>query len=105
MNSPRSTEHTEQTTLYFKAKPICACGISYICSKEPRNESSTSYLGKVKPNLDINLRNFCQTQKVRFLGFRKFQVFSPNRGDAQLFRKTVENNQVRLRCKLISIRV
>ena len=92
MNSPRSTEHTEQTTLYFKAKPIWACGISYICSKEPRNESSTSYLGKVKPNLDNNLRNFCQTQKVRFLGFRKFQVFSPNRGDAQLFQKTVKSN-------------
>ena len=45
--------------------------------------------------------NFSQTQKVRLLGFRKFQVFSPNRGDAQLFRKMVKNIQVRLLRKLI----
>ena len=36
--------------------------------------------------------NFSQTKKVRFLGFQKFQVFSPNRGDAKLFQKLVKSN-------------
>ena len=36
--------------------------------------------------------NFSQIQKVRLLGFRKFQVFSPNRGDSKLFQKLVKSN-------------
>ena len=47
---------------------------------------------KKKKKKIIISANFSQTQKVRLLGFRKFQVFSPNRGDAKLFRKTVKSN-------------
>ena len=38
----------------LQAKPICTCGVSYICSKKPRNESSTSYLGQVYAVILVN---------------------------------------------------
>ena len=60
--------------------------------KPRKNRSNFAKKKKKKKRKIIISANFSQTQKVRLLGFRKFQVFSPNRGDAKLFQKTVKSN-------------
>ena len=42
VNSPRSTQHTKQTTPYCRINPFALVALGALCSKKPRNESSTS---------------------------------------------------------------